>query len=302
MPVVRKVDVGHYINTPFNLDKESPIRAVVSQNQFVICASHVVCDLTSFNVILRETAAVYYGRKLEPVRREYFDCTVWNQPVGSDRLSFWSTYLKGLPITDGRAPDSPTEDPSCRSYHGESVFQTIPPPLYKSLLATSSLKGITLHQFGLAVVGIVLQTICGRHDVLLGSPYMNRSNTRDMEVVGLFLQPLPVRILLEKADSTTENALEEVRSSSQSALANAIPWSSLLNHLGLPFPSHQILRQRQQQPLFDCVVTFHDQRTHGNVENPFPVKGVKPVQISTEGSKFSCLFEWQADDCVKNSI
>ncbi|KAJ6156141.1 hypothetical protein N7497_005026 [Penicillium chrysogenum] len=297
VPVVGNVDVREYINTPFNLDRESPIRAVVSPDQLIICASHVVCDLTSFNVILRETAAVYYGQELEPVTREYFDSTVWNQPVCNDKLSFWRTYLKGLPVTDAPAPDTSTLNPSCRSYRGESVFQTIPPLLYKSLLAISSLKGTTLHQFGLAVVGIVLQTICGRHDILLGSPYMNRSDPMDMEVVGLFLQPLPVRILLGKADSTTENALEEMRSSSQSALANAIPWAALLDHLGLPFPSHQTSRQRQQQPLFDCVVTFHDQRTGGNVKNSFPLKGVKPVQISTEGSKFSCLFEWQADDC-----
>lgn len=297
VPVVGEVDVREYINKPFNLDKESPIRAVVSPNQLVICASHVVCDLTSFNVLLRETAAVYYGQELEPVNREYFDSTAWNQPFGNDKLSFWYTYLKGLSVTDAPAPDISIENPPCRSYRGESVFQTIPPQLYKGLLTVSSLKGTTLHQFGLAVVGIVLQTICGRHDVLLGSPYMNRSDPKDMEVVGLFLQPLPVRILLQNVDSTTENALEEVRSSSQSALANAIPWHSLLNHLGLQFPSHQSLWQREQQPLFDCVVTFHDQRTRGNAENAFPVKGVKPVQISAEGSKFSCLFEWQANDC-----
>ncbi|KAJ6039622.1 hypothetical protein N7499_004207 [Penicillium canescens] len=296
VPVVEQVDVAEYINTPFDLQKGSPIRATVSRNQLVICATHVVCDLTSFNVILREAAAVYYGRELEPIRREYFDSTVWNQPVGNDKLSFWSSYLKGLSFEGAPTPDTPTKNPSCRSYRGESVFQMVPPPLYKRLLAISSLKGTTLHQFGLAVVGVVLQTMCGRHDVLLGSPYMNRSDPKDMEVVGLFLQPLPVRILLRGADSTTGNALEEVRSSSQSALANALPWPSLLNHIGLPFPSHLSLTQRQQQPLFDCVVTFHDQRTCGNVENPFPVKGVKPVQIFAQGSKFSCLFEWQVDD------
>ncbi|CAG7962568.1 unnamed protein product [Penicillium salamii] len=296
VPVVEKVDVEKFINMPFNLQEQSPIRAMLSSNQLVICASHVVCDLTSFNVILRETASVYYGQKLDPIGREYFDSTIWNQPVDNDKMAFWRSYLQGLPVTGAPTPDNQSENPSCRSYRGESVFQTIPPPLYKRLLAISSFKGTTLHQFGLAVIGVVLQTVCGRHDILLGSPYMNRSDHEDMEVVGLFLQALPVRIQLCKADSTTENALEEVRSSSQFALANALPWTSLLNCVGLPFPSRLNLTQRQQQPLFDCVVTFHDQRASGDVESPFPVKGVKPVQISAQGSKFSCLFEWQADD------
>jgi hypothetical protein len=296
VPVVEQVDVKGYINTSFDLQNENPIRAVVSRSQLVICASHVVCDLTSLNVILREAAAVYHGHELKPIGREYFDSTVWNQPVDNGKLSFWSSYLGSLSYKGAPTADTPTENPSCRSYRGESVFQTVPQPLHKSLLAISSLRGTTLHQIGLAVVGVVLQTISDRFDVLLGSPYVNRSDPEDLEVVGLFLQPLPVRIQLCESDSTTEDALDEVRSSAQSALANAIPWPLLLNHLGLPFPSHSNLTQRQQQPLFDCVVTFHDQRTCGNVKDPFPIEGVRPVQISAQGSKFSCLFEWQIDD------
>lgn len=296
VPLSVDIDITAFIQQPFKIDSENLIRAIISSSTLIICASHIIFDLTALNVILLETADVYRGKELEPLKHEYFDSVVWNKPVEPFCASFWPKYLAGFAFLDSTPGELSLQEPSRRSYRGASVMQAIPYSLYKKLLALSSRSGITLHQLGLAVVGFVLHALCGRDDILLGAPYMNRPDTSDMSLVGLFLQPLPVRIRPSGHALTTEEALLQVRASSQSALSHAIPWHQLLDLLGLPFLPPSLAKQRQQQPLFDCVVTFHDYRAREKQGRAFPIDGVTPTPISAKGAKFSCLFEWQADN------
>jgi hypothetical protein len=101
-------------------------------------------------------------------------------------------------------------------------------------------------------------------DITIGAPYLNRNSEEDLNVVGLFLEPLPIRIRYPPLDqSTHQNFLSTVKHCSRQALSHAVPWNQLLSHLNIEpeFPNH---------PLFDVMVTFHE----ADHAVTFPIEGV----------------------------
>lgn len=274
---VPSMNEKHLVNQEFNLQRGELVSAVISPSHFLLNISHVVCDLTAMEQLLQEIASVYNGLELPPMTREYFDVTVWDQPVEPEKLKFWSSYLDGLQV--GRRPQDR------RSYRGTSLLTEVPDYLFHKLVSKATDGGFTLHQFGLTVTGLVLHVLCERDDIMLGSPYINRPTVEDQPVIGLFLEPLAIRVNFTNASNDDSMGLiGRVKQSSQSALSHAVPWASLMKHLGLPHPSNA-------QHIFDCVVTFHDDRQSGN---KLPIEGVVPEHIWAEGSKFAMLFEWHA--------
>ena len=58
----------------------------------------------------------------------------------------------------------------------------------------------------MAVAGLVLHFLTGRDDIVLGSPFVNRPSFEDRQVIGLFLEPLPVRISVKHENENEEDA------------------------------------------------------------------------------------------------
>ncbi|KAF9632962.1 hypothetical protein BFW01_g3825 [Lasiodiplodia theobromae] len=293
--VVDSIDTAAFVNEPFDLNRGPLVRAAVSPTLLAVNVAHIVCDLTALDTLLAETATLYNGGTLHPLQREYFDATAWTQqPSPDDDLestSWWTANLSGLQL------HRPDDEQPPRSGRGTSLLQVLPAYLYAAIadLTTGtggsggglSLHGLTLHQLGLAVSGAVLHTLCRRSDVVLGAPYHNRAAADDADLVGLFLQPLPVRVRPPTSSPcTSADVLRAVQRASQGSLAHALPWPRLLDRLGLPFESSV------RQQLFDCVVTFHDDR---RAAAAFAVPGAYPLRdVWAEGAKFALLFEWHA--------
>lgn len=297
---VHDVDIQEVINRPFEFDSsEALIRTVISPSTLVLCISHILCDLTAINTLLYEVAATYRGLALPPVVREYFDVT-WHHTVDPEKQRFWAEYLQGLSFkqpdevkqvngVNGCDHSNGTKIRKPRSYRGTSRTTSLSDSLYRHLIISSTKNGFTFHQFGMAVAGLVLHFLTGRDDIVLGSPFVNRPSFEDRQVIGLFLEPLPVRISVKHQNENdggpgAREFVQSVRQSSQSALAHSVPWAELMSHLGLPFPS-------AQPQVFSCCVTFHDDR---GTDPPLAINGVEGQYISAEGAKFPLLFEWQA--------
>ncbi|KAE8322167.1 hypothetical protein BDV39DRAFT_210015 [Aspergillus sergii] len=277
--VASSVDISTFINRPFNLAEEHPVRAVVTPECLALNISHIVCDLTSLRSLLQETAALYQGNTLPPLSREYFDTTLWSQPMDEDTAQFWAKELGDLdPSLLGKG------NKVTRSYRGTSMVTPVPTSVYRHLVTSTRKAGVTLHQIGLTVTALALHVASTKDSIVLGAPFINRSSIEDQDVVGLFLEPLPMRVRVGDPQRSIADLVEAVRESSQAALANAVPWSTLVGHLGL-------CGQTGSAQIFDCVVTFHDDRAFAE---SLAIDGVSTQNVWTEGSKFSMLFEWHA--------
>lgn len=284
-PKVRITDslvLTDIINRPFDLASTWPVRVVVSQTQMVVCISHIICDLTSFQVMLAEQRTLYSGLELAAEPAPFIGAESWKQSALPEDLHFWGQCLSGS--TKKYLFDK--QDVKRQAYsHGTSHIIKVPHDTFVDMLDFTSRHGLTLHQLGLAAVGLAASVGRKGADIVLGAPYLNRQ-PHEMETVGLFLEPLPIRVKYASPRSKEKWCLDycrTVQGSSQSAIAHAVPWDQLLRQMRIKpeYPNHTVL---------DVMVTFHDNRAAGNVD----IHGLEPLSVWAQGSKFVLLVEFCA--------
>lgn len=296
--LVESLDVWSEVNRPIDLANEDLIRVLISPRHMTVTITHIICDLLTLHVLLKEVAAVYACSALPEVRTTYMEISQWSHHASPSDLKFWSTYLEGIPLsTEATATLSHHPHSGIKSYRGTSRVFDVGQALYRKVTTLAKRYNTTVHQISRAAVVLTLQALTGADDVVIGSPFMNRPRLEDQEVVGLFLEPLPMRFRLDREDMSCESIMQTVQCSSQSALAHAVPWNDLLEHLGI----QRGAAAPSTLPIFDTVVTFHEKASAAGW-GVFPVPGADPLMVWTEGSKFKLLFEWTTLASTENLV
>ncbi|KAI4288945.1 MAG: hypothetical protein L6R35_001783 [Caloplaca aegaea] len=291
------LDLWTEVNRPFDLYRSSPIRVSITGDRLVVVLSHIVADYTTLAIILKEVSQRYDNLELPHMRHEYHTILGSKEVAKPCHLDFWSDYLKDCedpPALFGRRIERD-------NYRGTSVISRLPSTAAdKVLLACTDSTSYTPQHLVTAAVALCLhQPEAGCTDVVIGTPHINRDTVEALETVGLFLQPLPVRVKYDphpqKLDGGQDSNidpneapisfLDSVRESSQAALAHAVPWHQLLTHLGVrnTYPDH---------PLSDVMVSFHDSRQA--ISLSIRVPGFEPCLVWSEGSKFKLMCEFTA--------
>lgn len=283
-PRVRRVqtlDVRREINRPFQLHRDNAIRVTIADDRIVAVMSHIICDLTTLQILLREVHSAYIGERLPSLRRTYMETTLWSKTAPSWNLDFWSKYLKNAPSCSYGLASHPDRI----SYDGASRLVKVPVSTHKRMMDFTATHKFTPHQMALATAALALQIEAEDTDVMLGGPYLNRPTAEDLQTVGLFLEPLPIRIRHspDKTASSSASFLRSVQESSQSALSHAVPWTQLVQHMKVEtdLPNH---------PILETMVTFHGDPNALNLALP----GLEPLLTWAEGSKFKLLIEFSA--------
>ncbi|KAI0126683.1 hypothetical protein BJ170DRAFT_671051 [Xylariales sp. AK1849] len=314
---VKAIDVWLELNRPFDLAKGPPVRVTISRNTIVAILSHIVCDYTTLGIVLKEVAAAFQGQALvSPTLPCYQGDMVAPPP---SYLTFWSERLEDVKAVRHSYLSNGSDR---TSYRGKSTVAQISVPLWHRMQRFVEKCGITLHQLVFAAVTLAVSADDKEMDMTLGMPFMNRHTATDMHAVGLFLEPLPVRItynndvptlngkqhvILQSIPTSLEGYLSAVQASCQCALSHAIPWHRLMGHLDINAP-----QQFPNHPLFDCVVSFHDARPPRTSsaeapaqDNPAmggpwsqfaPGTGIEPQLVWSEGAKFVLMVECIATD------
>jgi hypothetical protein len=276
---VKQLDIRTLINDEFDLEQECPVRITLSPRYLVICISHIVCDLTTLRVLEDEVHASYRGQSLATPTKSY-ENTIWSAHVDHSVRNFWKTYLQNC-IHSRPRDDKPTR----HTFNGTSYTHKFTLSAPTTLHSTIAAHNLTHHQAVLAVVALALQPVLSS-DVVIGGPYLGRSED-DEDTIGLFLQPLPIAITKTSTDTPLFKYLASVRESSQLALANVIPWKTLLEHLSLPSDA-------LTSPICDVMVTFHDERNSGSRQ--LIKQGFKEMITWSEGAKFPLMLEFTLAD------
>ncbi|KAJ5504752.1 AMP-dependent synthetase/ligase [Penicillium fimorum] len=272
---VSDIDIQQSINYEFDLSKDVPIRVYLSLDLLVLVASYIILDLISLQTVLREVELVVKGGSLPPVTRRYSDITCWNRAVASDDLNFWNSSLRGLPAY-------PT--PKRTTFHGASRVYKLPEDVMSSMTEYSVRYGVTFHQLCLAAISHCLrQNRPSDQPVVLGAPFLNRG-LDDLDVVGLFLETLPIRVDAP-SNGPGLTYVRDTQQSSRDSLNHSIPWHALLDHFDVHGDHPNI-------PFIEAIVTFHDHRA----VRDFDVPGVAPLRTWCQGAKFNLMMEFCAQE------
>ena len=297
---------------PFDM-RQAPLMhaAVIETDQderiLFIDMHHSIGDMRSAQIMLADIADFYAGR--EPARKklEYRDYAVWQQQyLSSESISlqraFWQDALAGeLPMLSLHT-DRPR--PAVQRFEGARFAMDIGRKTADALRDFAGQRGATLFMAVLAAYNVLLMKYTGQEDIIVGTPVAGRSRREVEDIVGVFINTLPLRNY-PRGDISFSQFFESLCEKSVAALAHAdLPLERIIADAALP-------RDPSRNPLFDTMLvmardTFElrldDVRCAHYLFDPGIAKLDLTLEVYETGDGLHCEFEYSTRLFRKTTI
>ncbi|WP_313920655.1 MupA/Atu3671 family FMN-dependent luciferase-like monooxygenase [Tahibacter sp.] len=184
----------------------------VSNERHVLCIAmhHIISDGWSCEVLLRELATLYSGRvaTLPPMPFQYRDYSYWHrhefEPAHKSRLTaFWRDYLDGAPGLLEMPADF--SRPAQLTTAGAAHTFILPPSVVDVLRSNSRQIGCSVHHYLVSAFQWLMHRYSGQTDIVIGVPAANRARQEFQQLVGLFINLLPLRTQVRADQSFVEH-------------------------------------------------------------------------------------------------
>ncbi|REK76178.1 non-ribosomal peptide synthetase [Paenibacillus paeoniae] len=239
---------------PFDLREAPLIRAFlatdsIGRNTLLLDIHHIVADGVSMNVMAHDFEQLYRGQSLPPLSIQYKDASLWQQEwMTSDERSqqehYWTALLSGtLPVLQ-----LPTDHPRPpeQSFAGAKLALPIPATLAGLVKSEAEHWGVTPFHIWLAGYHTLLHLMTGQDDLIVGTPVAGRFHPGTEDLVGMFVNTLPIRSKPSGALSFRAFA-EQLKEAALAALDNGLlPFEHMVTMLEVP-------RDLSRNPLFDTM-------------------------------------------------
>jgi len=195
----------------FDLSRGPLIRATVMQRSaqawvLVLNVHHIVCDGWSVGLLLREIGECYAacrgGRdpQLAAPKLQYADCAAWqgaqaDAPEMREALAHWTATLAGAPPLHGLPLDKPR--PPVRTSNGGKVYRSLERDALAELRSQCRSHGVTTFMFLQAAFAGVLHVHAHERDLVIGTPVAGRAHAEFAHTVGLFVNTLALRSVID---------------------------------------------------------------------------------------------------------
>jgi thioesterase domain-containing protein len=265
------------VERPFDLARGPLIRAAVvrlaqDHHILVLVMHHIISDGWSAEILVKELGACYAAfsigadPNLKPLAAEYTDFVAFQRHVMRSRrmeshLSYWTHTLTGIPVVNDLPKDR--ERPSHRTYAGAGHLVLLDDGLVSGLRLSARARNITLYILLAALFGIILFKLQNNKDVVFGVPVSGRLIEEFESVVGLFVNVIVLRTVLDE-NYTVDEAIDIVRTNLLDALSHQdAPFERVVNIINAPRspnvnPVFQIMfgtfRAALQSPSFGPLV------------------------------------------------
>ncbi|MCP4152637.1 MAG: amino acid adenylation domain-containing protein, partial [bacterium] len=268
---------------PFDLSPAPLIRAAVQplatkrkkkEVMLLVDIHHIISDGVSQDILRREFTTLYAGRQLKPTTHRYIDYAQWQNSTAQCRelekqVHYWLKRLEdeipvlNLPLDNPRPP--------VQAFEGGVV------EFEQDETATAAIKKIarqaesTMFMTLLAEYNCLLAKLTGMEDIIVGTPVAARQHWELENIIGIFINMLPLRNTPHRKKSFNQ-FLREVRQSALEAFENQdMPFSDLVEKLTLD-------RDMGRNPVFDVMFTQQDLEVKTTRNKPGQEKGQKVIQ------------------------
>ncbi|MEL4106557.1 amino acid adenylation domain-containing protein [Oscillospiraceae bacterium WX1] len=237
---------------PFDLTRAPLLRAqlVMTDNDerlLFFDMHHIVSDGSSMNVLAREFSALLGGEVLPELSCQYKDYASWHNElletgVFKEQEAYWvSRFSDEIPVLNMPVD---FQRPVHRTSRGRKMFFELDADTTTRLKTLAAETGTTLYMVLFAVYTVLLHRYTAQEDVVIGIPVEGRLNADVSNLVGMFVNMLPIRNC-PNGDKTFLQLLQEVRESLLTAYENQeYPFERLVDIL-------KVKRDLGRNPLFD---------------------------------------------------
>lgn len=200
------------MNKDFDLSKDALVCFMVIklselEHELLVVAHHIIADAWSISIAANEffyfSQALFYGQEpdLPPLSLQYKDYAAWEQGEEFSKKiakqgEYWRDNLRGeLPILEIPMDYS---RPEKQSYEIDLISRVVNTKTHKAINNFCLENGITPYVFALGCYGLLLHKLSGQSDIIIGTFSANRDIPELDNVIGIFLNNLPIRFKIEK--------------------------------------------------------------------------------------------------------
>lgn len=224
---------------PIDLAREAPFRAVLYQigeddHLLLLVLHHLVTDGVSMNILFEDLGRSYAGLaddhgRIATSAPRYVDPPATQAATIAASRSYWRAALEGAKP----GIEWPKTGLKQRSNEIRFVEMMLPAELVSQLRAVARKAGVSLYVVLLTAYRLLLELYTEQSDMLIGVPCAGRPPDRKSEVIGLFVNTLPVRVKVDRAE-TVRALIERVGESLGLARAHdELPVDAILRAAGL---------------------------------------------------------------------
>jgi amino acid adenylation domain-containing protein len=199
----------HDFVQPFDLSKCPLMKCGLLLNEengplLLVDIHHIICDGLSLNILMTDFKNAYQGYGAEPPGLTYVDYACWQrQQYNSlpEQRKYWLNQLSGwrsidLPVLQSRE--------AVDIYRADSKILTISGGQYRQVRNYSAESGVSGFMFLLSVYYVLLSKLSGNTDIIIGTDAIGRAQSALKNVVGTFVNVLPLRLQVQKDMPFTE--------------------------------------------------------------------------------------------------
>jgi len=302
----RPIACGRLIDSiaqlPFNLKTDRLLRMAIirlqsTEHVLVLVMHHIVFDGWSTTLLLEECATLYdtflEGKPspLGALPLQYSDYARAERLTldFTTELAYWKEQLGGtLPVLV-----LPSDQPGAQPLTATAgrLTRVLPPELVQSLQRLGQRHQVTLFMTLLAALQTLLSRLSGQDDVIVGTPIAGRRQLETEQLLGLFLNTLPLRTDVS-GNPTFVELLERVRL----VVLNAIQYQTL--------PFEKLVEELQPQRSLDRTPLFRVMLNAFPIDAAISMNGltVENLRALPDDAKFDLtwyVFKEQQDFVVR---
>jgi hypothetical protein len=257
-------DLDAVTGRSFDLAAEPPIRAVLlkladDDHVLSLTMHHGAADGWSLAPLHRDIGRAYTARTSRrapdwrPLPIQYVDYARWQRTALASSIAaqeaYWTRRLAGAP--NGSGPRATRTPPAVATHRAGTAPFALSAEAHDELARRARSVGATLFMVLHAALLITLESMGASEELVIGSPVAGRPDERLDDMVGCFLNTIPLRTDTS-GQPTVAQLLARVRDTDLSALtAQDVPFERIVELVGPP-------RTLDRHPLFQILLAFNN--------------------------------------------
>ncbi|MEA5549589.1 amino acid adenylation domain-containing protein [Anabaena cylindrica UHCC 0172] len=275
---------------PFNLAKDQLMRVIlyqisIQEHILLINLHHIISDGWSLGIFIQEITQFYSAAvkgshiSLPELAIQYGDYAEWQETwlqtqAIQQQLAYWEqTLASPLPILD-----LPVDKirPASQTFDGAVLREPLSASITHSLEELAKAEGVTFFMVALAVYQVLLFRYSGQNDIVVGSPFANRQRSEIENLIGCFVNTLPLRCDLSGQPSFRQ-LLQRISGTCVDAYAHQdVPLEIIIDKLN-------IKRDPSRSPIFQTLFALQNAPI-GEIQ--LPEITITPIYLDNGGAKF----------------
>lgn len=235
------------------------------EHVLLITIHHIVVDGWSKGIVLRELGELYTScveersDAMQPLLVQYADFAQWQRHewersrLVREKLEYWKKRLGG--VSGSLGLPCRRSGSGAHSHRGGRVSVELGEQLSANIKSLARKRSVTPFMVMLTCLGIVLSRLTGREDIIVGSPIASRRRVEFEGIVGLFVNPLVLRMSIND-EATIEQLLRQVMDVTVGAYENQeVPYEKVVQAV-------RPERSDGENSLYEVSFVLHNEPRH----------------------------------------